>query len=113
MSVLRDQGVVAVRLRRRLGVMLLGLCLRATVSDAQNVLQNPGFETGNTTGWAAFGPTTISVETTQVHSGTYAAQVQNRTATWNGISQSLVGLITPGQLYNFSGWVRLPSGSTQ
>jgi hypothetical protein len=81
--------------------------------EAQNLVQNPGFEAGNTSGWFAFGSPTISVQTAQVHSGTYAAWVQNRTATYNGIAQSLAGVLQPGQLYNFSGWVRLPSGTNQ
>jgi glucuronoarabinoxylan endo-1,4-beta-xylanase len=91
--------------------MFLGLCFVAAVSHAQNLVQNPGFETGDTTGWSVFGSPTLTVETAQVHSGTYAVQVQNRTATWNGIAQSLLSVMQTGQLYNVSGWIRLPSGS--
>ena len=91
----------------------LGLLFAAATSFAQNLVQNPGFESGDTTGWSPFGPCTLSVETAQAHSGTYAVLVQNRTATWNGIAQSLAGLIQPGQLCNFAGWVRLPSGPAQ
>jgi glucuronoarabinoxylan endo-1,4-beta-xylanase len=53
------------------------------------------------------------VETNQVHSGTYAAQVTGRTSTWNGIAQSLVGDLQSGQTYNVSAWVRLVSGANQ
>jgi glucuronoarabinoxylan endo-1,4-beta-xylanase len=113
MTLLRDQNADSYRRRFRFAAIVFGLCWGAVISNAQNLVQNPGFETGDTTGWSAFGPCTLSVETAQVHSGTYAAQIQNRTATWNGIAQSLQGLIQPGQLYNFSGWVRLPSGSAQ
>ncbi|HWX23104.1 MAG TPA: carbohydrate binding domain-containing protein [Candidatus Binatia bacterium] len=93
--------------------ILLGLLFGAWVSEAQNLAQNPGFETGDTSGWFAFGAPTISAQTAQVHSGIYAALIQNRTATYNGIAQSVQGVIQPGQPYNISGWVRLPSGAGQ
>jgi glucuronoarabinoxylan endo-1,4-beta-xylanase len=82
-------------------------------SFAQNLAQNPGFETGDTSGWSPFGATTISAQTAQVHSGSYAALVQNRTATWNGIAQSMQAIIVPGQAYNLSVWVRVGSGTNQ
>jgi len=88
----------------------LSLWLGAAASHAQNLAHNPGFETGNTSGWFAFGPPTISVQTAQAHSGSFAALVQNRTATYNGIAQSLQGVIQPGQSYMISGWVRIPTG---
>jgi glucuronoarabinoxylan endo-1,4-beta-xylanase len=82
--------------------------------QAQNLVTNPGFETGNTTGWFAFGSPTISAETSQVHSGTYAAQVSNRTQTYMGIAQSLTGAgLQSGQTYNVSAWVMLVSGGSQ
>ena len=72
--------------------LILGfLFLGAVFASAQNLVTNPGFETGDTTGWFAFGSPTISAETSQVHSGTYAAQVSNRTQTYMGIAQSFVG----------------------
>src|SRR5579862_271513 len=96
------------------GLLLLGLLVTAGWSgQAQNLVTNPGFETGNTSGWFAFGSPTISVETSQVHSGTYACLVTNRTATYMGIAQSFVGVLTPGQTYNVSAWVRLVSGGNQ
>jgi glucuronoarabinoxylan endo-1,4-beta-xylanase len=81
--------------------------------SAQNLVTNPGFETGDTTGWLAFGSPTIAAETSQVHSGTYAAQVSNRTQTFMGIAQSFVGVLEAGQTYNVSAWVRLVSGGSQ
>jgi glucuronoarabinoxylan endo-1,4-beta-xylanase len=53
------------------------------------------------------------VETSQVHSGAYAAQVTGRTSTWNGIAQSLIGDLQAGQTYNVSAWLRLVSGGNQ
>src|SRR5690348_14242097 len=100
------------------GLLSSALLAVFTVSaQAQNLVTNPGFETGNTTGWAPFGGSspnpTISVETSQVHSGTYAAQVSNRSQTYMGIGQSLVGSLQSGLTYNVSAWVRLASGGNQ
>ncbi len=89
--------------------------LHAAPAGAQqvNLLTNPGFETGNTTGWFPFGPPTLTAETSQVHSGTYACAVTGRTGTFNGAAQSMVGLLQSGQTYNVSAWVRLNGGTSQ
>src|ERR1035438_8688220 len=94
--------------------LILGfLFLGAGFAAAQNLVTNPGFETGDTTGWFAFGSPTIAAETSQVHLGTYAAQVSNRTQTYMGIAQSFVGVLQAGQTYNVSAWVRLVGGGNQ
>ncbi len=94
--------------------LVIGLILQAGMAVAQpNLVMNPDFEIGTTTGWSPFGSCTIAAETSQVHSGTYAAQVSNRTATYMGISQSFVGALQAGQTYNVSAWVRLVSGGNQ
>jgi hypothetical protein len=70
---------------------------------SQNLLTNPGFEDG-TTGWS--GPLTI---VTPGYAGTNCAL-----ASLNGfgtVSQSLLGVITPGQTYDFSGYFRAASAS--
>jgi glucuronoarabinoxylan endo-1,4-beta-xylanase len=89
------------------------LLLLAGVAGAQNLVTNPGFETGDTSGWTTQGSPQISAQTVQVHSGTYAALVTNRTAAWNGIAQSLTSALQAGQTYNVSAWVRLVSGTNQ
>lgn len=80
---------------------------------AQNLATNSGFETGNTSGWSPFGSTTLIVETSQVHSGTYAVLVTNRTASYMGIAQTFVGDLQSGQTYDVSAWVRLAGGADQ
>jgi glucuronoarabinoxylan endo-1,4-beta-xylanase len=95
-------------------LLVIGFFLQSWLAIAQsNLATNPGFETGDTTGWSAFGPPTISAESIQVHSGTYACIVTNRTATWNGIVQSFVGDLQAGQTYDVSAWVRLTGGGNQ
>jgi glucuronoarabinoxylan endo-1,4-beta-xylanase len=91
---------------------LLAFCsLTAPVASAQNLTQNPGFESG-TTGWSGFGAT-LSATNTSPHAGSYSGYVQNRTATWNGVAQSFLGVMQPGVTYNISAWVRLASGGNQ
>jgi len=98
---------------RLLGAFVLGLMIQIGIASAQNLATNPGFETGETTGWFAFGPCTISAESTCVHSGNYAGSVTNRSATWNGIAQSFLGVLQPGQTYDISAWILLAGGSNQ
>ncbi len=97
----------------KLKALVLGLTLCAGKVLAQNLATNPGFETGDTTGWLGFGSPTLAVETTQVHSGTYACLVTNRTASYMGAAQSFTSVLQSGQTYNVSAWVRLVSGASQ
>jgi len=92
---------------------VFGLVLQAGTVAAQNLVTNPGFETGNTSGWFAFGTPTIAIETSKVHSGACAAAVSNRTASYMGIAQSFVGILQSGQTYNVSAWVMAVSGGNQ
>jgi glucuronoarabinoxylan endo-1,4-beta-xylanase len=98
---------------RVLGALAIGMVLHPGIADAQNLVNNPGFESGAASPWSPFGSVLLTVETSQVHTGTYACQVGNRTATWNGIVQSMVGALQAGQTYNVSAWVMLVSGGNQ
>jgi glucuronoarabinoxylan endo-1,4-beta-xylanase len=94
--------------------LVIGFLLQAGPAAAQtNILTNPGFETGDTTGWFAFGTPTLTAENTVVHSGNYACAVTSRTATYMGAAQSLIGLLQSGQTYNVSAWVMLEAGTSQ
>jgi hypothetical protein len=95
-------------------ILFLGLMFfLAGIAGAQELATNPGFETGTTTGWFAFGSPTLTVETVRVHSGSYACLVTNRTAGYMGAAQSFAGVLQSGQTYNVSAWVRLVSGASQ
>ncbi|MGA2916507.1 MAG: carbohydrate binding domain-containing protein [Sedimentisphaerales bacterium] len=74
-----------------------------------NLLTNPGFESG-TTGWSGFG-CSFTTSTTIYHSGTKSGYAYGRTATWNGISQSLLGKMTAGKTYTLTYWIRLENAS--
>ena len=89
---------LAKKLARVQTALVIGLVLRAGLVAAQNLVTNPGFETGNTSGWFAFGSPSLAAEASQVHSGSYACLVTNRTATWNGIAQSFAALTIWGRV---------------
>lgn len=79
---------------------------------AQNLALNPGFESG-TSSWFATGPATLASSTAQAHTGSRAGLLQSRTDTWNGVNQSLLGVLQPTNTYKISAWVRLVSGGNQ
>jgi len=76
-----------------------------------NILTNPGFETGNTTGWAGHSASISAVQTPTPHGGTYCGRATGRTAEWNGIQQNVLNKLVVGQSYQFSAWVRISTGS--
>jgi len=76
-----------------------------------NLVANPGMETGNTSGWTVNGAGTIAVSTAQKHSGTYSLLHTGRTATWNGPLQNITSQVQSGTTYNCSGWVRLDNAT--
>jgi GH35 family endo-1,4-beta-xylanase len=92
------------------------LRLAARPPGHTNLLLNPGFEQG-TVGWAPFGSSVIQAPAGQatnlVHSGFRAVRVSGRTQTWEGVSQSLLGLVMPFKTYGISAWVRLENGGSQ
>ena len=80
-------------------------------AKADNLLDNPGFETGNTSGWSPFG-SSIAASTATAHTGSYSALVTDRTATWNGIAQSLLGRISDNQTCSVTGWSKIQNTSS-
>lgn len=75
-----------------------------------NVLTNGNAESG-TTGWSVFGSGTLASNTSVAHGGTRSLLLTGRTASWNGISQNLTGLLTNGKSYSTNVWVRSQSGT--
>ena len=73
----------------------------------ENLLTNPGFETGSTMGWYSFGPTVITAVSDQAQDGKYSALVTSRTQAWQGIAQGLLSKMEVGKTYTVSAWVRL------
>jgi len=76
----------------------------------QNLLANPGFETGDATGWMAnWG---LKADSNQVHDGNYSGLASGRAAFWDGAYQSVMGLMDDGKTYRISGWVRLQNADS-
>lgn len=90
-------------MRKTLGVALgltLALALVQTpVASAQNLVQNPGFETGDFTGWTQWGDVSFSgVDGFNPHTGNYSAFFGPFSL--GGILQGIA--TTPGATYIFS-----------
>jgi GH35 family endo-1,4-beta-xylanase len=97
---------------RQFSFGFLCFLLAYPASGQSNLAQNPGFESG-TSGWFAFGPVSISAPTGQSHSGTHACLVQNRTDTWNGVAQSMLGVLQNANTYRVTAWVKLANSNSQ
>ena len=93
------------------GLVAAIFILSAFQIGAQNLALNPGFESG-TTGWSGYGSVTFTSSSAQPHIGSRSALVQNRTATWNGVAQSLLGVLQPTNTYRISAWDRYWSGGS-
>ena len=83
-----------------------------TVTDASNLLLNPGYESG-TTSWTA-NASTIASSTTQYHSGTKGLSVTARTQTYGGPVQDVTtGVAANGAgTYHAEAWVKMASGTS-
>ena len=79
--------------------------------QAQNLLNNPGFESG-VPPWFCFGCTLVQSDS-QVRSGDWAIRAQQRTQTFHGPVQSLPDKVEAGRSYRLSAWVYLPAGTPQ
>jgi hypothetical protein len=95
------------RTTRNIFSSLVLLTAGISTAAAQNIVTNPGFETGDFSGWTHAGNTEFSgVDDFAPHSGGFAAFF-GPVETTGSLFQSLV--TTPGTSYTFSFW--LMSGS--
>jgi hypothetical protein len=88
---------------------LVLMCAVAHGASGQNLVSNPGFETGDLTGWGQSGNTSdFSVTDSPVHSGNWAAELGPVGSTGD-LFQTLV--TTPGTTYTFSFWLENDGGT--
>lgn len=73
------------------------------------LIANGSFEDG-ITGWTSNGGGSVVAETSVVRSGTGAIRA-NRSQTYQGPKQSLLGRLIPGQTYKLTAWVRTGSAT--
>ena len=98
-------------LTRTFGAVIFSLALTAaSASAATNLLTNPGFESG-LTGWSQHGGGRIAL-TTIHHTGSFGAYVYDRTQWYQGIRQSVLGVMQHGQTYRISAWVKLENAQS-
>ena len=90
-------------------LLLLSLLMCASGQAVENLLINPGFEEG-TSGWSDRGGT-FSTSTVS-HSGSYSGYATNRNFYWDGIKQSVLGKMIPGETYTISAWMKLENSSS-
>jgi GH35 family endo-1,4-beta-xylanase len=107
----RHAGRLLFRAGRAFGYFLL-LMLCGGRLLAQNLFSNPGFESG-TTGWSGNSSATFTSSTAKFHTGTHAAYLTNRTATWNGIVQNVAGVLQNTNTYYVSAWVLIDNATNQ
>ncbi len=80
--------------------------LATAVAPAQNLVTNPGFETGDFTGWTLSGGGAPEVDSGVGHTGTYAASLGVAAPDTNNISQVLT--TTPGEEYTLTFFAQTP-----
>jgi endo-1,4-beta-xylanase len=93
-----------------LAAALLLLIFCAQAKAAENLLTNPGFESG-TTGWFGSG-CSFTTSTTVYRSGSQSGYAYNRTNTWSSIRQSMLGKMEAGKTYFISGWMKIEGVSS-
>lgn len=92
-------------------LLIIAVFVGAALSaHAQNIVQNPGFETGSLPPWTNTGDTSFTGVTTVPHSGSYA--LYSGPVTSDGyIDQTLPTLA--GQAYNVSFWLENTDSSSE
>jgi len=92
-------------------LLLLTSLIAASGQAAENLLSNPGFELGNTSGWKTWGCSLTAVQD-QVHSGDYSVWVSNRSQSWQGPVHSVIGRMEHGKTYTISAWIKLDNAES-
>ncbi len=90
-------------------LLLLSLLMSSRGQAVENLLINPGFEEG-TSGWSDRGGTFLT--STVSRSGSYSGYATNRNFYWDGIKQSVLGKMIPGETYTISAWMKLENSSS-
>ena len=67
--------------------------LAAETSPNPNLLVNPGFETGTTDGWSAYGGSKLSIVDSDTNSGGYALRISNRTQSYSSAVQDVTNVL--------------------
>ena len=80
--------------------------------DASGALADPGFESGGTTVWTQCGPVNATVQSTTVHSGSYAMQAGSATSEPNGNAALCQKVTVPGGSPKLTLWTNEKTNET-
>lgn len=81
-------------------------------SAAGTVVLSSDFEGTDVAPWGARGPVTLAVTADEAHTGAQSLSVTGRTGDWNGPATDALAVMTPGETYDVTAWVRLAPGTT-
>jgi glucuronoarabinoxylan endo-1,4-beta-xylanase len=99
------------KIRKLLILLMLASLFCPCAQAVENLLINPGFESGNTSGWKTWGCSLRAVQN-PVRSGDYSVWVYNRTQNWQGPVHSIIGKMEHGKTYTVSAWVKLDNAAS-
>ncbi|MBA3706582.1 MAG: carbohydrate binding domain-containing protein, partial [Bacteroidetes bacterium] len=94
-------------------VFTLIICLSlVTITQAQNLITNPGFET-NFTGWSSFwsrdGLGAATIISSPVHGGSKAVKIYYPSSQDWALSVQNKTIVVPGEVYELSCWIKTDS----
>jgi hypothetical protein len=99
-------------MNRKTPLFIAMLASAALSAHAQNLVTNPGLESGNFTGWTLFGSTSLShVNGHSVHSGMFSAELGNGAIFIGGSLEQNITTVA-GQLYHVDFWLANSNGQT-
>lgn len=78
--------------------------------EAQNLIANPGFETG-TEGWQSWGGNLQAVAD-EAHSGAQSGLLSARTGDWEGPVYPITDIVGPSGSYAISAWIKIAGATT-
>jgi endo-1,4-beta-xylanase len=90
----------------------MGTFTVASAAAADEVILSNSFESGSFAPWGPRGGTTVAITAESGHDSAHSLSVTNRTANWNGTQASVTAMFAEGVVYQISGWVKLPVGTT-
>lgn len=109
------------KLKKRIGCLLTAFAVTASAltmtaepaavqaAEAEDILENGGFETGNAAPWEGKDGAVISVSDADPYEGSYCLKVSERTGTWQGPQVKLEGL-KEDQMLTVSACVKYTDG---
>ncbi len=87
----------------KIAIFIIALLLTIPAAASANLITNPGFETGNFSGWSPYAYGSEQVSSANPHTGTYEARINN----YGWVTQT-VNSVTPNTAYKLSSYLYMP-----